>query len=649
MNFKKMTYLCMQRLTNFPYIEEDFDALTNYELLCKVVEYLNKVIANENNQNEAINELAEAFTNLKNYVDNLDLQEEVNNKLDEMYENGQLSDLVAQYLGLAGMITYDTVSDMKSAQNLVNGSKCATLGYHSVNDGGGAFYKIRTVTNDDVVNEMNIIEVYDNLLVAELIDNENISLKQLGAIGDDTADDTLIVSFAINNFKNVHVNKGTFKVTSNIGITNICNLYGDNESTIHFTAGTENLSIGSGKKLNVFNVKFISDAGTLYHINNTNVKNTRIENNNIKSNSYAILVNANTDGGQDLFISKNKIETNSDGVEINTTSDESNKFKNTIISDNIISITGGSSSSSGFGIGVADGKNVVISNNIIDEARQEGIHVEDTYKEVVIDGNVLTNCHKDGIRIYGIINNVDRCIVSNNAIKGDKTSGFAGIITPTTSSGNTREISLFANTINNFDIGISAYRNINVEGTIIENCNMAFNPSIQKIKGKLSLIETPVIANFTNDELTEIEHIDIFNNDSLNIDNFITSSNAKKIIRLKHLAYKIILPISSTESTREIKFLKLPTYMDAIITTSISTGGTNWGKGVAHTTYNSTDGVNNTVISVANNGTFSSPANVLLSTDEQYLCVKPYNPNQSSGNMTMEIVIDGDIIIKGQY
>lgn len=94
MNFKKMTYLCMQRLTNFPYIEEDFDAITNYELLCKVVEYLNKVIANENNQNEAIAELATSFTELKNYVDNLDLQDEVNNKIDEMVESGEFQEIL---------------------------------------------------------------------------------------------------------------------------------------------------------------------------------------------------------------------------------------------------------------------------------------------------------------------------------------------------------------------------------------------------------------------------------------------------------------------------------------------------------------------------------------------------------------------------
>lgn len=67
--FKKLTFMCMQQLTNFPYIEDDFDALTDYELLCKVVEKLNKLIENDNKQNDAIIELYNNFKALKDYVD----------------------------------------------------------------------------------------------------------------------------------------------------------------------------------------------------------------------------------------------------------------------------------------------------------------------------------------------------------------------------------------------------------------------------------------------------------------------------------------------------------------------------------------------------------------------------------------------------
>lgn len=101
-NFKKICFLNMQRLTNFPYIEADFDALTNYELLSKIVEYLNEVIANNNTQNESITELYTAFNTIKDYVDNyfdnLDVQNEINIKLDEMAEDGSLTQLISNYV-----------------------------------------------------------------------------------------------------------------------------------------------------------------------------------------------------------------------------------------------------------------------------------------------------------------------------------------------------------------------------------------------------------------------------------------------------------------------------------------------------------------------------------------------------------------------
>ena len=92
--FKHNVFLCMQTLTNFPFIEDDFDAITNYELLCKVVEYLNKVIENDNKQNESILALYNAFIELKDYIDNLDIKELVDEKLDEMVADGTLLELI---------------------------------------------------------------------------------------------------------------------------------------------------------------------------------------------------------------------------------------------------------------------------------------------------------------------------------------------------------------------------------------------------------------------------------------------------------------------------------------------------------------------------------------------------------------------------
>ena len=85
-------------LQNFPFIEKDFDALTDYEFLCKVVEYLNKVIKQtnlmEDNENELVRVYNELYNYVENYFDNLDVQEEINNKLDEMVESGELQAII---------------------------------------------------------------------------------------------------------------------------------------------------------------------------------------------------------------------------------------------------------------------------------------------------------------------------------------------------------------------------------------------------------------------------------------------------------------------------------------------------------------------------------------------------------------------------
>ena len=47
-DYKYLTPFKWFILENFPFIEEDFDAITNYQLLCKVVEYLNKTIHKTN-------------------------------------------------------------------------------------------------------------------------------------------------------------------------------------------------------------------------------------------------------------------------------------------------------------------------------------------------------------------------------------------------------------------------------------------------------------------------------------------------------------------------------------------------------------------------------------------------------------------------
>lgn len=89
--YKPMTPFGIFVKTNFPFIEATYEARDNYDLLGKVVQHLNTV---EYNQGIA----QENIQTLYNFLDTLDLQDEVNNKLDEMAQDGTLTDLIGAYI-----------------------------------------------------------------------------------------------------------------------------------------------------------------------------------------------------------------------------------------------------------------------------------------------------------------------------------------------------------------------------------------------------------------------------------------------------------------------------------------------------------------------------------------------------------------------
>ena len=74
------------------------DSLSYYELLCKVIDYLNNLIHNVDGLKIDINNIVLAFNELQNYVnhyfDNLDVQNEINNKLDQMVDDGTLANII---------------------------------------------------------------------------------------------------------------------------------------------------------------------------------------------------------------------------------------------------------------------------------------------------------------------------------------------------------------------------------------------------------------------------------------------------------------------------------------------------------------------------------------------------------------------------
>lgn len=101
-DYKNLTPFKWFVLENFPFIEEDFDALTNWQLFCKLGKEINKIINSENILGEQVENITNGFITLENYVNNyfnnLDVQEEINNKLDSLAQDGTLTQLIGAYI-----------------------------------------------------------------------------------------------------------------------------------------------------------------------------------------------------------------------------------------------------------------------------------------------------------------------------------------------------------------------------------------------------------------------------------------------------------------------------------------------------------------------------------------------------------------------
>lgn len=92
---------------------------------------------------------------------------------------------------------YNNVAAMKADNSLKAGDMAITLGYYEANDGGGAEYKIRTKTNEDIEDNGAILFIGQNLVV-EMIMNDSILVDTFGAKGDGQTDDSNSIGDAIN-------------------------------------------------------------------------------------------------------------------------------------------------------------------------------------------------------------------------------------------------------------------------------------------------------------------------------------------------------------------------------------------------------------------------------------------------------------------
>lgn len=84
--------------------------------------------------------LNNALEYINNYFKNLDVQEEINNKLEEMKENGELADIIAAFLKAPNY--YLSVKSMVADTSITNNSVAITAAYNTAGNDGSCLYWI---------------------------------------------------------------------------------------------------------------------------------------------------------------------------------------------------------------------------------------------------------------------------------------------------------------------------------------------------------------------------------------------------------------------------------------------------------------------------------------------------------------------------
>ena len=262
-SYKNLTPFKWFVLENFPFIEADFDALTDWQLYCKLGKEINKIIESQNVVGTQMENVTNAFIELQNYVNdyfkNLDVQDEINNKLNEMAEDGTLQEIIADYLNSKAIFGYDNVASMKNATNLINGSYARTLGYYSKNDGGGATYKITSEKSETDYQEELENGLYANLI----IENNILNAKQIGAKGNNVNDDSSIIQNAINlaisNKYELLIDENTYLINTGLVINDTIHL--DIKGELHTTENITILTITSNNS--IFNINKLSGTNNI--------------------------------------------------------------------------------------------------------------------------------------------------------------------------------------------------------------------------------------------------------------------------------------------------------------------------------------------------------------------------------------------------
>lgn len=179
--FNKITPLYFYNTFVLPiYFDDDLDS---YQKLLKIQLKINEIIKTQN-------EVIEWLHQLKTWIDS-QLEYYTKEQLREWLNDGTLRNLINNFLGILNV--YNTTVELTTISNLVDGMKCSTNGYYSINDGGGAEWYITSTPSENSF----FLDTATSGLKAVLSSNKN-NVLCYGVKNDDTTDNSSLLQKIIN-------------------------------------------------------------------------------------------------------------------------------------------------------------------------------------------------------------------------------------------------------------------------------------------------------------------------------------------------------------------------------------------------------------------------------------------------------------------
>ena len=570
-------------------------SLTYEEQLLWLCNYLEKTVIPAVNTNaEAVAELQDLYIQLKEYVDNyfsdLNVQEQINNKLDEMAESGELAEIINEEIfeNLNTQINQNT----ENIENLQNRKIINYLAskYNTLQDAIDDAYAHNDVVYLDENIEINepttridakcsLIGLENSKILCSYIDivQPNVKIENIEIIGYsdriiniNTHSETPLNNIKINNCK-LYLNNNLTNLPFSI-------IYASQTTPINNLQIINNYIENSGIQLaNCINFRIENNYidGLMNSISeneliHTSFKSSGIITNNILCNCLYDFIDIFS-AGQKTIITNNKMTNGKmNGIECKV-----------VLADN-----GGSSDTIGFV------ENCIISNNIISDLNAEdngeyaGILAvmydtrtdktpvpteNETPKNLIITNNIIRDININvGAKYCGIKTSANNTIISNNIIQnlhnGDTKTGGIYLYTQFNTPSETQIVNNRLKGCYPYGIYLQHSRNCLINANTFQRDSEGNNNNYGNLhaigieNGYGILITNNVIKNtadygiFQTSEDNLIQNITISNNDlnnsSISLTNITHSLISHNMFNQSHISGQPSLKINSSTARR---------------------------------------------------------------------------------------------------